>query len=114
MQSDIVLDDIPVIPAIRFRRQLTFWCQWCVTWHWHSVHGSCGDGCRCPMHSDLSAGPWCECPIGSGDGHRVAHCTPPLYRTRHDSPWKESGYILREVPAAEYAPSRVRVWRQAA
>ncbi len=33
----------------------------------------------------------CTCPLGSGDGHRVAHCSDPR------SPYYASGYVLREV-----------------
>jgi hypothetical protein len=97
----------PVIPALRVQTSLTFYCGWCRCWHWHSVHGACDSGCSCPMHANLHGRhERCTCPLGSGDGHRGAHCTPSLFRTRPSSPWIGTGYILREVPASEFMRAR--------
>ncbi|MQA24289.1 MAG: hypothetical protein GEU94_02195 [Micromonosporaceae bacterium] len=49
---------------------LKIWCQHCKKFH---------------IHGGISEEP------GAGDGHRVAHCW------RDDSPYKRSGYELREV-----------------
>ncbi len=76
-------DDIPTLPAYRTAdgSQLRVWCDYCPArsnsrrrgcWHYH--------GC----------GP----EFGSGDGHRVAHCWVA------DSPYRQTGYILREVAEA--------------
>jgi hypothetical protein len=70
--------DIPVVEVyrhhLRYRREhrqsLVFWCQYCKRWHWH---GTCGGD-----H------------LGSGDGHRGAHCIG-------DTPYTSTGYVLREV-----------------
>jgi hypothetical protein len=63
----------PVLAAYRFSRDrrvnLIVFCRYCETWHFH------GAG---------------ERPSG-GDGHRVAHCHEEW------SPYRKSGYILREV-----------------
>ncbi|SRR6266516_1308871 len=82
----------PVLIAARDGRVLRAWCAFCVADHTHSVHGACPPGtCGCGLHLDLhgSRGP-CTCPLGSGDGHRTAHCVG-------DSPFKDGGYWLREV-----------------
>lgn len=77
---------------LRFRRK----CPWCRDYHWHGAHSSChpgADECPCPRHPDYhhSRG-ICLCPLGSADGHRGAHCWAP------GSPYRRTGYILREVP----------------
>jgi hypothetical protein len=57
---------------------LMLWCQFCGRWHLH------GSGRTASQHG-----------VGSGDGHRVAHCA---LRGRSDNtPWAGRGYILREV-----------------
>jgi hypothetical protein len=85
--------EIPVLRAVRQGVQLTFWCRYCRTHHLHGAHGNC-DGCGCRLHDSLFGRGPCTCPPGSGDGHRVAHCWNPK------SPYKATGYILREVAAA--------------
>ena len=75
--------------------QLQAWCPWC-GWHYHGRHGSCEPGtCVCPYHPDYHhpsvRRAACTCPPGSGDGHRVAHCTSP------DSPFQATGYWLEEI-----------------
>lgn len=52
------------------------WCIHCVAWH---AHGHGGPGV----------------PLGGGNGHRIAHCHNP------DSPYKASGYHIREVDWTE-------------
>lgn len=48
----------------------------------------------------------CTCPMGSGDGHRVAHCH------KRDSAYYDHGYVLHEVapndPRATARPRRTR------
>jgi hypothetical protein len=87
-----VLAGPPVIEAVREGRvQLTFRCPYCRASHYHGRHGSC-HGCGCPLHGDLHNGrAICTCPVGSGDGHRVAHCWT------ESSPYRKTGYVLREV-----------------
>ncbi len=83
---------IPVIEAVRQGNSITFPCEYCRATHWHGAHGSC-DGCGCHLHEDILGWP-CTCPIGAGNGHRVAHCWNPK------SPYKVTGYVLVEVAAA--------------
>lgn len=49
----------------------------------------------------------CTCPVGSGDGHRVAHCW-----NREPGSYYEHGYVLYEVEPddarASHKPKRVR------
>jgi hypothetical protein len=91
-----VEDGYPVIEVIRDGVHLRFKnkCPWCRSYHWHGAHDTSrctGEGCPCPRHPDYhhSRGP-CLCPIGTGDGHRGAHCWT-------DSPLRATGYILVEV-----------------
>ncbi len=79
-----------VIPAVRDGKQLVFYCSLCRTRHYHGAHGDC-TGCGCELHADYQRRGPCTCPVGAGNGHRVAHCTSPR------SPYLATGYILREV-----------------
>jgi hypothetical protein len=88
---------MPVVRAVRDGVHLTFPCPWCRTNHWHGAHDStrCRDPrCPCPRHIDYhrTRGP-CLCPLGTGNGHRAAHCTEP------SSPFKATGYVVKEVRA---------------
>lgn len=61
----------------------------------------------CRYNPDVPGGRGiCTCPMGSGDGHRVAHCW------KEDSPYFRHGYILHEVepedPRAFTKPKRAR------
>jgi hypothetical protein len=61
----------------------------------------------CTYNPDVPGGRGtCTCPMGSGDGHRVAHCWKP------DSGYYDHGYILHEVAPndarALVKPKRVR------
>lgn len=75
------------------------WCQYCTRWH---LHGGCDR--RCPARrshqSYVPAGTPCDCPPGTGDGHRHAHCHVKT------SPYRlNGGYVLREVgPATADSP----------
>ena len=82
----------PVVLATRRGSLLTFWCPWCRRQHYHGAHGCHDPQCACTLHQDYRFG-WdpCTCPIGTGNGHRCAHCTEP------SSPFKATGYIVREV-----------------
>lgn len=64
------------------------WCRFCRRWHLHGHHDS--NTPDCPLTS-ISRGARCTCPIGTGDGHRWAHCH------NNSSPYNETGYVLREV-----------------
>jgi len=79
-------------------RTLLAWCPPCRRQHTHGRHGACPPGsCSCPLHENLH-GPGrtpCTCPVGAGDGHRVAHCVGP------GSPFKTGGYWLVETPLAK-------------
>lgn len=50
--------------------QVRFWCMHCKCWHYHGASSGI---------------------IGSGDGHRHAHCYRP------NSPYAKKGYELKEV-----------------
>jgi hypothetical protein len=107
--------------AIESGSQLTFWCRYCNTHHVHGRHGGMAaveafgrSETRAHPYSPLPSRAWlahldmfasctyndrvpggrgiCTCPVGSGDGHRVAHC----WNT--ESAYYERGYILHEVP----------------
>jgi hypothetical protein len=74
-------------------RQLVVWCPFEHRNHYHSRHGAiegCGPGCPCALHADLHGRHGCDCPAGSGDGRRHAHCT-------EDTPFRRGGYWIREV-----------------
>ena len=73
-------DGTPVLPAYRLGSQLHVWCTEERTWHYHgSTFGT----------------------FGSGDGHRVAHCTNPR---------NANGYVLHEV--GELTPDIKRLARE--
>lgn len=61
---------------------VSFWCPWCRRRHFHGA------------------------PDGCGEGHRVAHCF------RKESPYRETGYVLRQVPGTvcpcDHQPERRR------
>lgn len=77
---------IPVVYAQREGAYLVFRCEHCGVEH---VHGVCSGGTACL--SVLTRGRLqCICPSGSGDGHRVAHCSDPT------SPYYMRGYFLVE------------------
>ena len=82
----------PVIEAVRDGCSLVIWCRYCRQHHRHGAHTSlCSPAdCACPIHTDRWAR-LCLCPTGAADGHRGAHCWKP------GSPYKQTGYVLREV-----------------
>lgn len=61
---------------------LMVWCSHELRWHRH------GSACACDDDP-------CSC-FGSGDGHRSAHCTCRA------SPYRNTGYVLREVGELTY------------
>lgn len=70
------------------------WCEHCTRWHYHGHH--CGGSDEC----SFTGVPFtrCTCPLGTGNGHRVAHCGNPA------SPYSDTGYVIHEVgykPRAE-------------
>jgi len=98
----------PVLDAYRTPDgQLAVWCEHDRRWHWH---GACDTTAPCPRPKRrlVLAGTPCRCPVGNGDGHRVAHCLDPK------SPYDTTGYVIREVgpltPAVRRAhkPRRTR------
>lgn len=112
------LERYPVVHAWQTSngRQLTIWCRFCKTHHSHGRHGR-GDlvddrgpragsvlsprlwkrylqrlrHCRYDLWSPGRRHATCTCPVGSGDGHRVAHCS------NRDGAWYKHGYFLHEV-----------------
>lgn len=84
-------DDPPVIDAHRDGPHLVFHCPHCK--HDHR-HGACQQlpGCTRATRPDPFGELDCTCPPGTGNGHRSAHCT-----TRSGSPYRTSGYTLRET-----------------
>lgn len=73
---------VSVIPAWRTedsRLTLTAYCHIGGRWHRHT-HGACFGGC-------LRRYGFCECPLGSGDGHRASTCT-------------RLGYVVQEQPGS--------------
>lgn len=111
----------PVIHAwgTKDNSQLTFWCEGCETHHVHGRHASLasilnafGSSCgnlgdlwleylkkfeACDYNPNVPGGRgFCTCPVGTGNGHRVAHC----YNT--DSPYWEYGYYLHEVEPNDF------------
>jgi hypothetical protein len=74
---DTVAQQPPLVEAIESEDGcLSFWCPYCVRWHYH----------------------------GQGEGHRVAHCdTPPTRPSRKAnggptaSPYLQTGYELRSL-----------------
>jgi hypothetical protein len=85
--------DIPTLSAYRTRDgiQLMVWCGHCQKWH---SHGGCCGTCNPDKRTRsgfLRPGVQCACPVGTGNGHRVAHC--------HDSssPYDDTGCFLVET-----------------
>ncbi|MGH3774698.1 MAG: hypothetical protein ACRDRR_03015 [Pseudonocardiaceae bacterium] len=76
----------PVLPAYRDGACLRVWCAHEAVWH---IHGGCNGTCAAalPRYRGLH----CECPPGTADGLRAAHCTCPRLRAQH------AAYTLREV-----------------
>ena len=88
----------PTLPAYRTPDGSVAVCDHCRRWDWH---GRCEGNCtpersngRMPKQGDP-----CLCPLGSGNGHRVAHCHC------RESQYDHGGYTLVEVgdftPAVE-------------
>lgn len=123
-QMEAAADDLntelerhPVVHAWQTKngRELTFWCKFCKTYHFHGRHGgNLGDDRGPQANAVLSLRLWkrylqrlrqcrydlwipgrrraaCTCPIGTGDGHRAPHCV------NRDGAWYRHGYILHEV-----------------
>jgi len=65
-------DGIPIVKAFKIGKSVKFWCPFCNRWH---IHG--GE------------------PDRQWEGHRVAHCI------NEQSPYKETGYILKRYTQAE-------------
>lgn len=84
--------DPPVLEAYRTDNgtQLSVWCGYCNREHRHSRHDP-DTGCTAYDKRTHRFRAACTCPPGTGDGHRVAHCHDA------DSPYADSGYVLREV-----------------
>jgi hypothetical protein len=80
----------PVLNAYRTDDgAIMVWCPYDRAWH---SHGGCGN--KCPPRRSLKTifqGTPCQCPPGTGDGHRWSHCS------KRTSPYQETGYVLREV-----------------
>jgi hypothetical protein len=87
-----------VIPAWRVghrRLQLVAWCPVGGSWHRH-FHGLFHRG-TCDRRGTAV----CDCPIGSGDGHRASTCN-------------RLGYYVREQPGSPPVRGRFgRGWRDA-
>lgn len=81
----------PILDAFRAPDgQLAVWCAHDQRWHWHGGHDP-ATGCpRQMIRRPLRDVP-CQCPPGTGDGYRVAHCH------NQASPYRNTGYVLREV-----------------
>ena len=77
----------PTLDATRDGIHLTVWCDHCQRLHYHGV---CSGDPACPTRQTRGRED-CTCPIGSGDGHRSAHCADPT------SPYRDRGYVLHEV-----------------
>lgn len=67
------------------------WCAHCNRNHVHGRHIS-APGCDYDMLRPQRHR--CTCPIGSGNGHRVAHCHKP------GSPYENTGYVIKEIAPA--------------
>lgn len=75
--------DLPVILDWCTTDGITVWCRLCRCEHNHGRRASI-DGCQ---FNGLGPDP-CTCPVGSGNGHRQAHCDNP------DSLYNETGYYI--------------------
>lgn len=85
------MPDIPTLDAYATNDGLLLvWCDHEHRWH---THGRClgSMAVDCPHGQRQYEGVPCTCRVGSGNGHRVAHCACPR------SPLKATGYRLREV-----------------
>ena len=81
-----------MVLAWREGSRLVFRCQFCRRRHYHGVHVEpCHPECACPRHGRPFSQLPCWCHLGAGNGHRGAHCRKP------GSPYKATGYYLREV-----------------
>jgi len=77
-------DEYPVLVGRREGVHLIVWCDECGREHFHGV---CSGDPACLAQRTFGRRV-CTCPKGSGDGHRVAHCTGGRY-------W-ERGYVIKE------------------
>jgi len=97
-RGDVSDEQIPThLPAYRSPEgSLLVWCDSCVKWH---THGGCNGQCtalrRAGRHGRQSR---CECPKGTGDGHRTAHCGNSASR------YANKGYYLYEVGSISDRP----------
>lgn len=86
--TDTLNREVPVLQGKVNGPYVDVWCEHCKRDHQHGRHES-GTACRWDMmRPDAEK---CTCPLGSGDGHRVAHCGDP------DSPYADSGYVVAET-----------------
>lgn len=81
------MDSMPVLSGARSEDgvHIIVWCHYCNRDHTHGRHA--GGSLDCAFDGYRGR---CTCPVGAGDGHRVAHCSDP------DSPYRETGYIVKE------------------
>jgi hypothetical protein len=81
--DELDCDGCPIVPAVRTKNgtQLSVFCRYCGAHHLHGGGESFGDG----------------------DGHRAAHCWAD------DSPYRELGYVLREVAELPKPTRRFKV-----
>lgn len=80
--------EAPTLPGKINGPYVEVWCEHCKRDHQHGRHTP-GTACRWDMMRPAEK---CTCPLGAGDGHRVAHCGDP------DSPYADSGYVIAETP----------------
>lgn len=71
---------------------LYVWCEHCREWHEHSAHGG-GPDCYVTSTGRSPR----ACPLGCGDGPRVAHCLDPNSPYKRNTGPMYTGYVLREV-----------------
>jgi predicted GIY-YIG superfamily endonuclease len=77
----------PVLQGRIDGAHVVVWCEHCNREHSHGRHDP-NSGCKHLMSKDDVP---CTCPVGSGDGHRVAHCHDP------NSPYHDGGYTIEEL-----------------
>jgi hypothetical protein len=84
--------DAPTLSADRLRDgTLRVWCKYCGKFHYH---GGCVGTCterRRRLGVNVFQGEPCDCPPGTSNGHRTAHCGKP------DSPYRKTGYYVKEA-----------------